>query len=99
MRDDALLQQYAATQDPDAFAQLVERYSDLVYTTCMRITRDAHDAQDAAQECFLSLARKAGSVHSSLAGWLHTTAPRRLDCAQRGLPTGKAQCTGADPPH
>ena len=74
VRDDALLQQYAATHDPDAFAQLVERYSDLVYTTCLRITRDAHDAQDAAQECFLSLARKAGSIHSSLAGWLHTTA-------------------------
>lgn len=76
MRDDALLQQYAATQDPDAFAQLVERYSDFVYTTCLRITHDAHDTQDAAQECFLSLARKAGSIHSSLAGWLHSTARR-----------------------
>ena len=72
--DETLLAQYAATQDADAFAQLVERHSDMVYATCLRVTRNPHDAEDAGQECFLRLARRAGEINSSLAGWLHTTA-------------------------
>ena len=72
--DEILLRQYAATQNADAFAQLVDRYSDMVYATCLRVTRNPHDAEDAGQECFLRLARRAGAIQSSLAGWLHTTA-------------------------
>ena len=72
--DAALLERYAATQDADAFAQMVERYSGMVYATCLRLTRNTHDAEDASQQCFLSLARKAGTIRSSLAGWLHATA-------------------------
>ena len=72
--DEALLRRYAATRDADAFAQLVERHSGLVYATCLRVTSDAHDAEDAAQQCFLALAREAGSIRASLPGWLHATA-------------------------
>lgn len=72
--DKILLQQYAGTRDAEAFAQLVARYSDMVYATCLRITDNPHDAEDAGQECFLALARNAGSIRSSLPGWLHATA-------------------------
>ena len=63
--DLALLQQYARTRDADAFAELVHRYADMVYATCLRITANAHDAEDAAQESFLELARRARSVATS----------------------------------
>ena len=72
--DHALLKEYSATRDADAFEALVARYSDMVYAVCLRITRNEHDAEDATQECFFSLAKKAGTVESSLPGWLHATA-------------------------
>jgi len=72
--DRALLQQFSSGQNADAFARIVERYQDLVYCTCLRILGNAADAQDATQDCFLRLLRKAGSVESSLAGWLHRCA-------------------------
>jgi len=74
MTDDALLRRYAADGDAGAFCELVERYADLVYATCLRVTRNPHDAEDAAQECFLALARKARSIRASAARWLHATA-------------------------
>ena len=75
MLDDRdLLRRYATDEDPAAFAQLVERYADFVYTACLRITGNRHDAEDAAQECFLALARRAQTIHSSLPAWLHATA-------------------------
>jgi RNA polymerase sigma factor (sigma-70 family) len=75
--DAALLARYASAQDADAFGELYRRYAGLVYGTCLRVMRDREDAQDVAQECFLELARKAGSITSSLPGWLHTLARSR----------------------
>ena len=72
--DEALLSAYARTRDPEASAEIVRRYAGLVYATCLRVTGDPHDAEDAAQDSFFSLARKAGDVRSSLPGWLHATA-------------------------
>ena len=72
--DRNLLQRFAQRRDADAFAGIVERYQDLVYCTCLRILGNAADAQDATQDCFLRLLRKAGTVESSLAGWLHRCA-------------------------
>ena len=82
--DGSLLQRYAEAQDADAFAELVRRYAGPVYGTCLRVVGNAHDAEDVAQECFLELARKAGSIVSSLSGWLHTAATRRaIDAIRR----------------
>jgi RNA polymerase sigma factor (sigma-70 family) len=72
--DAALLEQYASSQDAEAFAELFRRYAGLVYGTCLRVTRSRDDAEDVAQECFLELARRAGSITSSLPGWLHAVA-------------------------
>lgn len=85
MPDDlSLLKQYAETRNADAFAELARRYAGLVFGSCLRVTGNTHDAEDAAQECFLELARAAGSVKTSLPGWLHLTATRRsVDAIRR----------------
>lgn len=75
--DAALLDRYAQAQDAEALAELFERYSRLVYGTCLRVTQNRDDAEDVAQECFLELARRAGSITSSLPGWLHSLARSR----------------------
>ena len=75
--DRSLLEHYARTRDAKAFNELARRYSGLVYGTCLRVTQNPDDAQDVAQECFLELARRAGTIRSSLAGWLHKVARTR----------------------
>ena len=39
--------------DPDAFGDLVERYSTMVTGLCRRFMADHHDALDVAQDAFL----------------------------------------------
>ncbi|MBN1257521.1 MAG: sigma-70 family RNA polymerase sigma factor [Planctomycetes bacterium] len=80
MSDNELsLQLDAENQDPDFFAQLVKQHTGLVYRAGLRITGNIHDAEDVAQECFLVLARKAGTITSSLPAWLHFTA---MNCSK-----------------
>jgi RNA polymerase sigma factor (sigma-70 family) len=82
--DLSLLQSYARTRDPEAFSEIVVRYQGLVFSACLRVHGDASAAEDSAQECFIRLARKAASVRSSLAGWLHRCAVRvSLDARRR----------------
>src|SRR5437868_9461668 len=77
MSDDAeLLRQYATTRSEAAFAELVRRHVDLVYSVALRkVGGDAHSAQDVSQAVFLALACAAGSLrrHRALAGWLYLT--------------------------
>jgi RNA polymerase sigma factor (sigma-70 family) len=77
MQDDAsLLRDYADTRRDAAFAELVHRHLDLVYSAALRqVAGDAHLAEDVAQTVFTDLARKAGALASCpvLAGWLHTS--------------------------
>jgi DNA-directed RNA polymerase specialized sigma24 family protein len=87
--DGVLLQRYAAKRDADAFADLVRRYAGHVYGASLRVTGNPHDAEDVTQECFMSLARNAGSIRSSLAGWLHSAATSRGANVRRG--TGRRQ--------
>jgi len=75
--DVALLRLYAKGRDPEAFAELIKRHAGLVYGTCKRVLGNDDDAQDVSQECFLELARKAGSVRSSLPAYLHYMARNR----------------------
>lgn len=75
--DRHLLEHYARTRDAKAFAELAKRYAGLVYGTCLRVTQNPDDAEDVSQECFLELARRAGSINSSVAGWLHKVARTR----------------------
>lgn len=75
--DNELLDRYARTGSEDAFAELVRRYVNLVYSAALRqVGGDAHLAQDVAQTVFADLARKAAplSRRPSLSGWLYTSA-------------------------
>jgi RNA polymerase sigma factor (sigma-70 family) len=75
--DNELLRRYAQTGSEDAFAELVRRHVNLVYSAALRqVNGDTHLAQDVAQTVFTDLARKAGSLarRESLTGWLYTSA-------------------------
>jgi RNA polymerase sigma factor (sigma-70 family) len=77
MPDDiALLKDYAETQSEAAFAELVSRYLNLVYSVAFRSTGNSHAAQEISQAVFIILARKARSLsqHTALSGWLYQTA-------------------------
>jgi RNA polymerase sigma factor (sigma-70 family) len=75
MEDHELLREYAEHRSDSAFAELVARHVDLVYSTAFRMVGEAHMARDVAQMVFIGLARKPRSVHNSfaLAGWLYRT--------------------------
>jgi RNA polymerase sigma factor (sigma-70 family) len=86
--DAELLARFAATRDEAAFEALVARHGPIVLAVCRSVLHDEHDAEDAFQATFLTLARKAGSlwVGDSLAGWLHRVARRaaiEADAARR----------------
>ena len=75
--DSELLSRYARTHSEDAFAELVRRHVNLVYSAALRqVNGDAHHAQDVAQTVFTDLARKASSLtrRETLTGWLYTSA-------------------------
>jgi|GEM_PF-705613 len=97
--DGALLQEYAKNRDADAYAELARRYAGLVYGTCRRVLGNEDDAQDVAQECFLELARKAGTVHSSLPAWLHKLArSRSVDAIRKAAARRRAEERAAQEP-
>ena len=75
--DRELLRLYAQERSETAFAELVGRYVDLVYSAALRVLRgDTHLAQDVAQMVFTDLARKAGGLPRDvvLPGWLYRNA-------------------------
>src|SRR5581483_2618533 len=77
MTDDMeLVGQYARQNSEQAFATLVSRHINLVYSVAIRQVRDPHMAQEITQAVFIILARKAGSLDSKtiLSGWLCRTA-------------------------
>jgi RNA polymerase sigma factor (sigma-70 family) len=76
-RDDhELLGEYVRRGSEEAFAALVGRHINKVYSVALRHARDPHGAEEITQAVFVVLARKAPSLlkHTSLAGWLFETA-------------------------
>lgn len=72
--DQQLLRRYVVEGSETAFAELVARHLNLVYSTALRrMNGDAPLAQDVAQLVFIDLARKARTLPDNvvLAGWLH----------------------------
>src|SRR4029079_5698352 len=52
------------------FEEIARRYAGMVYNVAYQVTRDAHDAEDATQATFLSLA-----VHAKTAGKIRYVGP------------------------
>ena len=78
LNDHELLAGFARDESGAAFAALVARHVNLVYSTALRFTSNPHAslAQDITQAVFIILARKAGSLspRTILSGWLYQTA-------------------------
>lgn len=76
MDDQQLLCQYVERQSELAFAELVHRHIDLVYSAARRMVRDSHLAEDVTQDAFAALAKSAPQLveHRVLSSWLHRTA-------------------------
>src|SRR5450432_4944466 len=74
--DIVLLREYARNNSEAAFATLVSRHVNLVYSVALRSVRDAHLAGEITQAVFIILARKADSLGDKtiLSGWLCRTA-------------------------
>ena len=81
LSDGQLIERFVGEYDDAtevAFAALIERHGPMVFRVCLGVLHDSHDAEDAFQATFLTLARKAGSIrkHASVASWLFGVARR-----------------------
>jgi RNA polymerase sigma factor (sigma-70 family) len=76
LTDQQLLREYAASRSEAAFAELVRRHVNFVYSAALRMVCDAHLAEDVTQGVFLVLAQTARQLTDRpvLSGWLHRTA-------------------------
>ncbi len=75
LTDQQLLRDYTERRSEAAFAELVRRHVDFVYSAALRMVRDAHLAEDVAQGVFVALAQNAPRLAARpvLSGWLHRT--------------------------
>src|SRR5438552_3824811 len=78
MTDSKLLQHYAQTRSEDAFAELVRRHLDLVYSAALRQVFSRQLAEEVAQSVFLDLARNAAMLkpQTLLTAWLYRVTRR-----------------------
>src|SRR5262245_21094948 len=74
--DMALVREYAQSNCEQAFATLVSRHINLVYSVALRQVGDATLAEEITQAVFIILARKARALSPKtiLSGWLCSTA-------------------------
>jgi len=75
MSDMELLREYSREGSEDAFAALVRRHINLVYSVALRHVGIAAQAEEITQAVFAILARKGAGLRPDtiLEGWLHET--------------------------
>jgi RNA polymerase sigma factor (sigma-70 family) len=100
--DGELLSRFVSCRDEAAFELLVHRHGAMVFGVCGKLLRDVHEAEDALQATFLTLACRAGTVRrqSSLGSWLYQVAYRICLRARRGWKpvTGLSDLAGTSEP-
>jgi RNA polymerase sigma factor (sigma-70 family) len=76
LNDPQLLAEFIRHDSEEAFATLVSRHVNLVYSTALRRTGNPHHAEEITQAVFILLARKAGKLSPRvvLSGWLYQAA-------------------------
>ena len=64
--------------DSNAFAYLINRYKDMVYTIAIKIVKSHEDAEEVAQDSFLKAYEKLDNFkgNSKFSTWLYTIAYR-----------------------
>lgn len=75
LKDTVLLEEYGRLGSEEAFANLVKRHVNLVYSVALRHAQVPAHAEEITQAVFVILAQKAGSLGhlQILEGWLHET--------------------------
>ena len=92
--DHELLASFARTRSEAAFAEIVRRYIDLVYSAARRQVASRHDAEEVAQSVFVDLARRAHALgeRQPLAPWLYTVTRRTaIDHVRREMSRKKRE--------
>src|SRR5207244_9371892 len=76
LTDQQLLRDYTERRSEAAFAELVRRHVDFVYSAALRMVCDSHLAEDVTQGVFVAFAKNAAQLTNRrvLSGWLHRTA-------------------------
>jgi RNA polymerase sigma factor (sigma-70 family) len=76
--DAQLLECFVVKREQAAFEVLVRRHGNMVLSVCRRQVRNSHDADDAFQATFMTLARKANAIRGSdaVGAWLYKVALR-----------------------
>lgn len=74
--DHSLLREYVEHDSGEAFATLVGRHVNMVYSVALRHVRNPHHAEEITQAVFVILAKKSRRLGQSvvLSGWLYLTA-------------------------
>jgi RNA polymerase sigma-70 factor (ECF subfamily) len=91
--------------DPEAFAELVRRHKDRLWSVALRTTGDREDAADALQDALVSAYRNAGSYRGDAAvtTWLHRIVVNacldalRRRAARRSVPLSDEDSRLVDP--
>jgi len=75
--DTALLTRWIERRDAEAFEELAMRYGRMVYATALRLSGNATEAEDIAQESFEKLALQERALKAPIAPWLYRVTVNR----------------------
>lgn len=84
------------TGDQRAFGLIVKRYEHMVFTICSRVLRNAHDAEEAAQDSFVKAYQNLAGYQggSKFSTWLYSIAYRTAISKLRARPQATEDLDG-----